>query len=72
MNKTIGQSRRGGNQYIDHFPNFDKTPKTVIAAIAVSFALMQSQDDFEEAKSILEHEWHILYEARIVSQKPRI
>ncbi len=40
------------NEYANGFPDFDRTPKSVIAAIAVSFAALQTDEDFEKAKEI--------------------
>ena len=48
---------------------FDKTPKTVLAAIAVS-ALTSGGDKLRMAKPYLLREWRILHENGIVPQKP--
>lgn len=48
---------------------FDKTPKSVFAAIAVS-TLTSGGDYLEHAEPRLLEEWWILYENGIVPQKP--
>ena len=55
---------------------FDDTPKTVWASIAVSLAyrLQEEGDDtarFSVIPSRLFHEWHMLYANGIVPQKPK-
>lgn len=50
---------------------YDKMPKTVLAAIAVSFATELSGDISEAQDKILE-EWRILNLNKIVPQKPLI
>lgn len=59
------------NEYQKAFPNYDLTPKAVIAALAYSLAMRLSSDDIEEAEAILKDEWITLYHAKIVPQKPR-
>jgi hypothetical protein len=66
-------SNRGfklGNPYQQEFPNYAETPKAVIAAIAFSFALMQAEDDWDEAVKLIEREWGILFDNEIVPQRP--
>jgi len=58
------------NEYMSGFPDFDRTPKSVIAAIAVSFAALQTDEDFEKAKQLIRQEWFILHQNQIVPQKP--
>ena len=58
------------NEYMSGFPDFDRTPKSVIAAIAVSFAALQSDGDFEKAKELIRQEWFLLHQGRVVPQKP--
>ena len=58
------------NEYANGFPDFDRTPKSVIAAIAVSFAALQTDEDFEKAKELIRQEWFRLHQAQIVPQKP--
>ncbi len=60
-----------GNSYQDRYPAFGWTAKTVIAAVAYSFALRLTNDDFEAAKKLCTDEWQILYSNGIVPQKPR-
>lgn len=57
------------NSYQQRFPNFDKTPKTVIASIAFSFALQICEDDFERAAQLIRDEWGILNVNGIVRQR---
>jgi hypothetical protein len=58
------------NELMSGFPDFDRTPKSVIAAIAVSFAALQSDGDFEKAKELIRQEWFLLHQGRVVPQKP--
>ena len=58
------------NEYMSGFPDFDRTPKSVIAAIAVSFAALQSDGYFEKAKELIRQEWFFLHQGRVVPQKP--
>jgi len=59
-----------GNDYADRLEEiYDKVPKAVLAAIAVS-SLTVGGDYLEEAKARLVYEWDILYKNGIVSQKP--
>ncbi len=48
---------------------FDKAPKAVIAAIAVS-ALTTGGDFLSEASARFIEEWWALYEAHVVPQRP--
>lgn len=48
---------------------FDKCPKAVFAALAVSFGT-NGGDYLEEAEQRLLDEWQILYDHGIVPQKP--
>jgi hypothetical protein len=61
------------NEYADMLhPLYDNIPKTVMAAIAVSFAIqLKGEEDFEYfiKKRIME-EWEILHQNGIVPQKP--
>ena len=59
------------NTYIWRYPNFDKTPKAVIAAIAFSLAMRLCEDDFIKASQMVAEEWGILHQNNIVPQKPR-
>ncbi len=58
------------NEYASQYPNFDKTPKAVIAAVAWSLALRVVGDDTDAAKALLRDEWGILHDCGIVPQKP--
>lgn len=58
------------NEYSRDFPNYERTPKSVIAAIAYSFALNLCEDDLEAADRFILKEWEILHDAGIVPQKP--
>ncbi len=58
------------NTYVDQLADlFDKTPKAVLAAIAVS-SLTTGGDYLERARELVLEEWRILHQAGIVSQKP--
>jgi len=48
---------------------YEKIPKAVFAAIAIS-ALTQGGDYLDEAQNRIMEEWLILYQNGIVSQKP--
>ena len=50
-------------------PLFDAMPKTVIAAVAVSFA-SNGGDYLSLAERQIAYEWYILWESGIVTQKP--
>tara|TARA_R110000803_G_scaffold156365_3_gene220902 strand:- start:59 stop:265 length:207 start_codon:yes stop_codon:yes gene_type:complete len=49
---------------------YDKTPKAVFAAIAVSFALLMEDGDFTKVDSGILKEWKTLNKNGIVPQKP--
>lgn len=58
------------NEYASQLGDlFDKTPKAVLAAIAVS-ALTTGGDYLEKARELLLEEWRILHENKIVPQSP--
>ncbi len=60
-----------GNEYAKNCEGFDKTPKTVFAALAYSLALrLAGNDSHEDALEILRDEWESLNTAGIVPQKP--
>ena len=59
------------NNYADLFPNYEKTPKAVIAALAFSLAMRLEEEDAIRAVELLEEEWLALHRAGIVPQKPR-
>jgi hypothetical protein len=46
--------------------------KTVFMAIAYSLAMRLTDDNDEKAAALVKAEWHSLYDAGIVPQKPRI
>lgn len=53
--------------------DFDKTPKSVYAAIALSFAMRLTPEDDEkytEALALVRSEWAALHHNAIVPQKP--
>ena len=59
------------NLYQEMFPNYTKTPKAVIAAVAIALAIqITGNDSLFEGKRIITNEWRILHEAGIVPQKP--
>jgi hypothetical protein len=58
------------NQYQRGFPDFDDTPKSVIAAIAFSFALRICEDNHGDAARLIINEWEVLNKNQIVPQKP--
>jgi len=65
------------NGYVESLEpgTFDKIPKTVFAAIAVSFAIMRGDDEGNEvgpeaATPFILREWWALYHAGIVDQRP--
>lgn len=49
---------------------FEKTPKSVWAAMAVSFAIRLAEDDPTKVRAILGQEWEALHANGIVPQKP--
>ena len=67
--------RRGGspmkNEYSRSYPNFENTPKAVIAAVAYSLAMMIEGEEEGKAEKLLVEEWETLHQAGIVKQKPR-
>ena len=49
----------------------DRIPKSVFAAIAVSFAnILQGEGQLEKAPEFVALEWVLLYENQIVPQRP--
>lgn len=58
------------NQYQKLLKEYDKIPKAVLAAIAVSYALLRTDEDFEKVEEEIKREWAILHQNGIVPQKP--
>lgn len=58
------------NDYCDSAQDYDKTPKAVWCALAVSLAMRLSEDYPERADALLREEWDRLYRAGLVPQKP--
>ncbi len=52
--------------------DFERMPKTVLAAVAVSLAarLGESADDLQAARALIFKEWRVLHENGIVPQAP--
>lgn len=60
------------NEYVSTLGrDFTETPKTVYAAIALSFAMRLTGDDWNAAKALLANEWETLHANGILPQKPR-
>jgi hypothetical protein len=57
------------NDYANLIADYDKIPKAVFAAIAVS-QMVQLGDNIEFINDALKQEWYILYRNGIVPQKP--
>lgn len=51
---------------------FEQCPKSVFAAIAVSYATLNNGDNLDKAEDSILREWWILYRNGIVPQKPPI
>lgn len=67
--KQNGNKMKVGNEYLRTLNNYEKTPKAVYAAIAVSFANRFGLS-LGEADNAIYEEWQALYEAGIIPQKP--
>lgn len=52
------------------FEFFQKTPKSVFAALALSLAQRLCEDNTERAITLLREEWRTLHTAGIIPQKP--
>lgn len=65
-------SGKSSNQYAETLTAafYEKCPKAVLAAIAVSYASRQTEEDFSKVEREIAKEWEILYKAGIVPQKP--
>lgn len=59
------------NSYTDLLSSefYERCPKAVVAAIAVSFAILQGNNDASVEDALLT-EWTILHKSGIVPQKP--
>lgn len=49
---------------------YEKCPKAVLAAIAVSFVINHQGSDADVAEEIILHEWDILHKNGTIPQKP--
>jgi hypothetical protein len=60
------------NEYADLINNdlYDKLPKTVLAAIAVSFIIRLEGNIIDDIDGYLLDEWKTLYQNKIVLQRP--
>lgn len=58
------------NDYAVEVYGYDDTPKSVFAALALSFALRLCEDDIHRARELLIEEWEILHRNEIIPQKP--
>lgn len=60
------------NDYLKELPSdlYERTPKAVWAALAVSLALRLNEDQFEAVPVALCAEWSSLHQAGVVPQKP--
>lgn len=56
------------NEYARELPHYDDIPKSVLGALAFSFAMRLEEDDVDKAKTLLITEWAILYQGGIVPQ----
>lgn len=69
-------TRRNGifkqsNEYARLVDNYDKIPKAVFAAIAVSaLNIAFCEDDLSKINEVLINEWNALYNSGIIPQKP--
>lgn len=59
------------NDLVDLFPDYDHTPKAVIAAVCWSIAeRLSAFDDSDDAADLIRKEWAALHANGIVPQKP--
>jgi ribosomal protein L7/L12 len=56
------------NEYAELLKFYNRIPKAVLAAIAVSFALKETEDNIELVEEQILKEWKILHENNIVPQ----
>ena len=62
---------RTTNEYQRLIVDYDKIPKAVLAAIAVSaLNLAFCEDDLDKVNEALINEWNVLHSAGIIPQKP--
>lgn len=59
------------NAYAVAYPDYDRTPKAVLAAVAISLAMRLSEDDPQRAVALCRDEWRVLHIAKIVRQRPQ-
>ena len=65
---SYGQAKRD-NEYARELHDID-APKTVFMAIAFSFAMRLTEDDYAKAHALVCDEWRLLWQNGIVPQKP--
>ena len=71
METVRGRGIKQGNKYSDVLGDiYDRTPKAVLAAIAVSLALRDAEDRFDKVEAVILEEWRILHQNGFVPQKP--
>ncbi len=65
-------ANKKSNEYADAIPAtlFEKMPKDVFAAVALSLALRLNNDDLQTAVGELVSEWQTLYQNGVIPQKP--
>jgi hypothetical protein len=69
-NNIMAHLKNKSNDYAKLLDNFDKIPKSVFAAIAVSYVLRDNNENFPTVKEGILKEWEVLYNNNIVPQKP--
>lgn len=72
MTRTLMGGVKIGNEYARMLErDYARTPKAVLAAIAVSFAIhLQDEEDLSKARGQVMAEWAALHAAGIVPQAP--
>lgn len=70
--KTVFPGHKKGNQYAAMLGDlYNEAPKAVLAAIAVSFAvILDGEERHERAANAVLSEWWTLYDAGVIAQKP--
>jgi hypothetical protein len=72
MTRSYTAGNKKGNDYQEQLPQYDETPKAVIAASALSLAKqLQGEDDIDAAKKLIADEWESLHNAGIIPQAPK-